>query len=95
MKEFQRRLAGDDGLRTAYLAAHRDYLARRDEAAARAGVAPLPEGTQSAGGMPGRVKCLHALVAHELAAPGANPVGALALADAGPWWEAGPCVSPP
>jgi hypothetical protein len=94
MKEFQRRLAGDDGLRTAYLAAHRDYLARRDEAAARAGVAPLPEGTQSAGGMPGRVKCLHALVAHELAVPGGNPVGALALAEAGPWWEAGPCVGP-
>jgi hypothetical protein len=95
MKEFQRRLAGDDGLRTAYLAAHRDYLARRAEAADRAGVAPLPAGTQSAGGMPGRVKCLHALVAHELAVPGGNPVGALALAEAGPWWEAGPCVSPP
>jgi hypothetical protein len=45
--------------------------------------------------MPGRVKCLHALVAHELAVPGGNPVGALALAEAGPWWEAGPCVSPP
>jgi hypothetical protein len=95
MREFQRRLAGDGGLRTAYLAAHRDYLARRGQAAARAGVAPLPEGTQSAGGMPDRVKCLHALVAHELAVPGGNPVGALALAEAGPWWEAGPCVSPP
>ena len=35
---------------------------------ADAGVEPLPAGTQSAGGMPGRVKCLHALVAHELAA---------------------------
>jgi uncharacterized protein len=94
MGEIERRLAGDDGLRTAYLAAHRDYLARRDDAAGRAGVAPLPAGTQSAGGMPSRVKCLHALVAHELAVPGGNPVGALALPGAGRWWEAGPCVSP-
>ena len=34
----------------------------------------------SAGGMPVRVKCLHALVGHALAAgPGVNPVGDLAL----------------
>ena len=51
-------------------------------AAAAAGVEPLPPGTQSAGGMPDRVKCLHALVAHELAVPGANPLGREA-ADAG------------
>ena len=75
--------AGDDGsgwpaepgLRAAYQAAHRDYLARRAAAAAEAGVEPLPAGTQSAGGMPDRVKCLHALAAHELAVPGANPLG--------------------
>ena len=40
------------------------------EAARAAGVEPLPPGTQSAGGMPARVKCLHALTAHELAVPG-------------------------
>ena len=34
----------------------------------------------SAGGMPDRVKCLHALVGHTLAAgPGVNPIGDLAL----------------
>ena len=34
----------------------------------------------SAGGMPTRIKCLHALVGHALAAgPGVNPVGDLAL----------------
>jgi len=76
------------------LAAHRDYLTRRDEVARAAGVAPLPPGTQSAGGMPSRVKCLHALAAHELAVPGANPLGRQALAAAGRWWAAGPCVSP-
>ena len=43
--------------------------------------------------MPGRVKCLHALAAHELAVPGANPLGREALAAAGPWWEAGPCLT--
>ena len=53
---------------------------------------PLPPGTQSAGGMPDRVKCLHALVAHELAVPGANPLGREAADAAGEWWAQGPCV---
>ena len=92
MRQMQERLASDAALRAAYQAAHRDYLARRDEAARAAGVAPLPPGTQSAGGMPGRVKCLHALAAHELAVPGANPLGRETLAAAGPWWAPGPCV---
>jgi uncharacterized protein len=92
MRQLRQRLAGDEELRRAYLAAHRDYLARRDEAARATGVEPLPPGSQSAGGMPDRVKCLHALVAHELAVPGANPLGQVAMAAAGPWWQAGPCV---
>jgi hypothetical protein len=92
MRQMQRRLAEDTELRTAYHAAHHDYLARRAEAARAAGVPPLPPGTQSAGGMPDRVKCLHALAAHELAVPGANPLGREAAAQAGPWWAAGPCV---
>jgi uncharacterized protein len=92
MRQMQQRLATDAALRAAYLAAHRDYLARRGEAARAAGVAPLRPGTQSAGGMPSRVKCLHALAAHELAVPGANPLGREAVAAAGPWWSAGPCV---
>jgi hypothetical protein len=92
MREMQQRLASDAALRRAYLAADRDYLERRDEAARAAGVEPLPPGTQSAGGMPDRVKCLHALAAHELAVPGANPLGRQAAEAAGAWWEAGPCV---
>jgi hypothetical protein len=92
MRDMQQRLADDQALHTAYQAAHRDYLARRDEAARAAGVPPLPPGTQSAGGMPDRVKCLHALLAHELAVPGANPLGREAAGAAGPWWTAGPCV---
>ena len=94
MREMQQRLATDPELRAAQQAAHRDYLARRDAAAAAAGVQPLPPGTQSAGGMPDRVKCLHALVAHELAVPGANPLGREAADAAGEWWARGPCVPP-
>src|SRR5262249_3501991 len=92
MRQMQRRLAEDTELRAAYQAAHRDYLTRRAEVARAAGMAPLPPGTQSAGGMPDRVKCLHALAAHELAVPGANPLGREAAAQAGPWWAAGPCI---
>jgi hypothetical protein len=94
MREMAQRLAADARLRQDYLAAHRDYLGRRDRAASASGVPPLPAGTQSAGGMPDRVKCLHALAAHELAAPGANPLGREALRAAGEWWQAGPCVAP-
>ena len=95
MREMTQRTTADPALRQACLAAHHDYLARRDEAARRADVEPLPPGTPSAGGMPDRVKCLHALVAHELAAPGTNPLGAEAARAAGPWWQAGPCVTSP
>ena len=94
MKDMTARLA-DDALRHRYQAAHRDYLARREAAARSAGVEPLPAGTQSAGGMPARVKCLHALVAHELAAGEVNPFGREALDAAGEWWQPGPCVPVP
>jgi uncharacterized protein len=92
MREMQARLATDPALHAAYLAAHADYLSGRTDAARAAGLEPLPAGTQSAGGMPDRVKCLHALAAHELAVPGGNPLGAEAVRAAGPWWEAGQCV---
>jgi uncharacterized protein len=97
MREMTARLASDEMLRARYRAAHEDYLTRRDTAAARAGVAALPAGTQSAGGMPDRVKCLHALVAHELATDdtdgtGVNPFGRAVLDAIGTWWAGGPCV---
>ncbi|MER6946388.1 DUF501 domain-containing protein [Nonomuraea sp. NPDC000554] len=92
MREMQARLATDPDLAAAYQAAHDDYLARRDKAAQEEGMAPLPPDMQSTGGMPHRVKCLHALVAHELAAPGANPIGREALDALPEWWSDGPCV---
>jgi hypothetical protein len=78
MVEYQALLADDDELREGYEQAHRDYLADRE------GILVVPEiAGFSAGGMPTRVKCLHALAAHALSAgPGANPIGDLALAQA-------------
>ena len=61
-----------------YAAAHAAYLADREAA----GEVPEIAGF-SAGGMPTRVKCLHALAGHALAAgPGVNPIGDLALSEA-------------
>jgi uncharacterized protein len=95
MRDMNARLAADEGLRAAYLAAHLDYAARRAAAAAAAGVPPLPPDAPTAAGMPDRVKCLHALAAHELGAPGSNPLGREAVAAMGEWWAAGPCVEVP
>jgi hypothetical protein len=95
MRDMNSRLADNSSLREAYLAAHRDYEARRAAAAVADGLQPLPPGTPTAGGMPDRVKCLHALVAHELAVPGANPLGREAILAIGQWWRAGPCVEMP
>jgi uncharacterized protein len=92
MRELTARLAADPDLARAYAAAHRDYLDRREAAAREEEVEPLPSGTQSAGGMPTRVKCLHALVAHELAVPGGNPIGRIALDAMPEWWGSGRCV---
>ncbi|HEX6337764.1 MAG TPA: DUF501 domain-containing protein [Jiangellaceae bacterium] len=88
MREMSDRLADDPELARAYEEAHRDYLRRRDE------IADVPEiAGVSAGGMPTRVKCLHALVAHSLAAgPGVNPLGDEAVEALPKWWNAGPCV---
>ena len=88
MREMQDRLATDPGLAAAYLAAHEAYLAIREE------IGHVEEITGiSAGGMPSRVKCLHVLVGHALAAgPGVNPFGDEALSMLGNWGAAGPCT---
>ncbi len=87
MRELAATLA-DPASASAYRAAHEDYLRRR----AALGVVPEIEGV-SAGGMPDRVKCLHVLVAHALAAgPGVNPLGDQALARLPRWGAPGPCV---
>jgi uncharacterized protein len=86
MREMTDRIATDPDLAERYRAAHEDYLARRDALASLGS-------TVSAGGMPTRVKCLHVLVAHSLAAgPGVNPLGDEALALLPEWGADGPCV---
>jgi hypothetical protein len=92
MREMTERLATDASLAEEYAGAHEDYLRRRGDAARDEGVEPLAPGTQSAGGMPERVKCLHALVAHELAVPGSNPFGRETLDALPEWWRNGPCA---
>ncbi len=75
MSEFTELLAADSELRAQYALAHESYLADRTSVDA----VPELDGI-SAGGMPDRVKCLHALAAHALAAgPGINPIGDLAM----------------
>lgn len=95
MREMTVRLETDPALREAYARASRDYSDRRLAAARAAGVEPLPPQAPTAGGMPHRVKCLHALAAHELAVPGVNPFGREAVLAAGQWWRDGPCVAAP
>ena len=81
MADLQDRLAVDEGLAAAYLAAHQAYIADRDRVAEQLNLEPVSEiAGISAGGMPTRVKCLHALAGHSLAAgPGVNPIGDIAL----------------
>lgn len=87
MAEYQAMLVED--IADAYRAAHAGYLADRAEF----GEVSEIEG-YSAGGMPERVKCLHALIGHSLAAgPGVNPIGDLALAECG--WSPEVCECEP
>ena len=75
MSEWTAELAENEELAAQYLAAHRAYLHDRKTLGDEAGIEFVEEIADfSAGGMPNRVKCLHALVGHALAAgPGAYP----------------------
>lgn len=91
MRSMTSRLAQDDELAGAYRAAHEAYLARRAQLGDVGEIAGI-----SAGGMPTRVKCLHVLAAHALAAGrGVNPLGDETVDRLDPWWTDGPCVSAP
>lgn len=98
MAEMAQRLAADADLAAGHQSAHDSYLADR----AVLGDDPRVAGV-SAGGMPDRVKCLHVLAAHALAAgPGVNPLGdetlallaARGISPTDCWGRPGPCVSP-
>jgi len=92
MAEMTDRLRADPALAARYAEAHRSYLADRRELAESLGVAVPEVERVSAGGMPDRVKCLHALAAHALAkGPGANPLGDEVVERLGSFWRR-PCL---
>jgi len=78
------RVAAEPELAEAHAAAHASYLAQRD-------AIERLEGDPGVGGLPGRVKCLHALYAHH-AATGADPVGGIVSQVVDPVDCPGPCV---
>ncbi|HEX5199415.1 DUF501 domain-containing protein [Paractinoplanes rhizophilus] len=88
MRDMQERLSTDPELAERYAKAAEDYLARRKA------IEDVPEISHvAAGGMPGRVKCLHVHLGHALAAGrGVNPFGDEVRDAVEPWWAEGPCV---
>jgi len=92
MTRAGRELDADPAYAAGYRKAHDEYLRAREAI----GFVPELAGV-SAGGMPDRVKCVHALIGHSLAAgPGVNPVGDAALTELrgrGLWPCRRPCVS--
>jgi hypothetical protein len=82
---LSQRVAAEPDLAAAHAAAHRAYLAQRDA------LGRLP-GDPGVGGLPGRVKCLHALYAHEVAT-GGDPVGRVVRRVIDPVDCPGPCVA--
>lgn len=87
MRDMSARLGADEELALAYRQAHESYLADR------VALGDVPEiAGVSAGGMPTRVKCLHVLAGHSLAAgAGVNPLGDETVAALEPWWEGTSC----
>ena len=92
MTEMSERLLNDSELAGKYLAAHIDYEAARSALAKVEDIQTPELDGITAGGMPDRVKCLHSLVAHSLAAGvDVNPLGDEALSKLGQWWLSKPC----
>lgn len=89
MVGLNERLAADPELADGHAAAHDRYLAFRDGL----GGGPLPRARATAGGMPDRVKCLHALYGHHLATLD-NPVGAWVADRTEPMPCPAPCAGP-
>jgi hypothetical protein len=87
MKELEKELDFNPELKLTYAKAHESYLEERNSLEDVEEIQGI-----SAGGMPTRVKCLHALIAHSLAVgPGVNPIGDKALALLHEWGKS-PCV---
>ena len=97
MYEMTDSLAEDAELAAAYAAAHENYLAERERIRLISGTDEVPEIENiSAGGMPTRVKCLHAVIGHTLAVGrGINPMGDWGLDEITDWWTPQVCACEP
>lgn len=94
MVAMNERLEHDEALQAAQRRAHEQYIAVREAIGERSGVGAVPEiEGVSAGAMPARVKCLHVMVGHSLAAgPGVNALGDEALEKIAQWWSPAVCA---
>lgn len=94
MTEMNQRLQQDPQLAAQHRSAHQHYLDQRERIRVKAGLDPVWEiAGVSAGGMPERVKCLHVLVGHSLAAgPGINPLGDETLERISSEWTPADCT---
>ena len=80
MREYNELLQSNEDVKKQYERAHKYYLQFRHELAVALGDSEEHISEMSAGGMPVRVKCLHALLAQTLVmGKGVNPIGDLAL----------------
>lgn len=97
MYEMTDALAADTELAKRYTLAHENYLAERERIRLISGTDEVPEIENiSAGGMPTRVKCLHAVIGHTLAVGhGINPMGDWGLDEIADWWTPQVCACEP
>ena len=97
MYEMTDALADDTELASRYTLAHENYLAERERIRLISGTDEVPEIENiSAGGMPTRVKCLHAVIGHTLAVGcGINPMGDWGLDEIADWWTPQVCACEP
>lgn len=91
MRGMEARLATEPPFASSMQRAHRSYIADRERVDTAEELHDV-----SAGGMPHRVKCLHAMLAHALArGPGVNPLGDEVLAMVTDLDRSNPCVDVP
>ena len=97
MYEMTDALAADPELASRYTLAHENYLAERERIRLISETDEVPEIENiSAGGMPTRVKCLHAVIGHTLAVGrGINPMGDWGLDKIADWWTPQVCACEP
>ncbi len=97
MYEMTDRIAADPALAQQYERAHANYLAERERIRVQTGTAEVPEIEGiSAGGMPTRVKCLHAVLGHTLSVGrGINPFGDETLDLIADMWTPDRCACDP